>query len=83
MAFEADGSLKPLMLSDLIRVAQQALQEHGDMPVGVETCVIGYEYTADQSAPVSDEPTVSTPSWLDCYWIGRFKQAFVLDGVAA
>ena len=76
-----DGYLLPFMLSDLILAAQKALSEYGDMPIGVETCVPGYEYNEEHSLPVSDPPAVVRPSWIEEYWIGKFKLAFVLSGV--
>jgi len=80
MATDEQGNLKPLMLSDLVRIATQAFKEHGDMPVGVETCVARYEYNEEHSLPVSDTPTVGHPRWMGSYWIGKFKKAFVIDG---
>ena len=80
LATDAEGNLKPLMLSDLVRIAQAALATHGDMPVGVETCEAGYEFNENHSMPVSDAPTVSAPRWIKSYWIGRFTKAFTLDG---
>ena len=80
MATDEHGNLKPLMLSDLLRAATEALKEHGDMPVGIETCVPGYEYNEEHSLPVSDTPTVGNPRWMDSYWRGKFVKAFVIDG---
>lgn len=80
MATDKDGNLKALMLSDLVRVAEKALKRYGDMPVGIETCVPGYEYNEAHSLPVSDAPTVGKPGWMNSYWIGKFDKAFVIDG---
>lgn len=80
MAHDKDGNLLPLMVSDLIRIAQAALDEHGDVPVWVETCVPGYEFNEEHSLPVSDPPTVTSARSLSSYWPGKFSRAFVLDG---
>ena len=80
MAHDKDGNLLPMMLSELIKVAQKVFDEQGDMPVGLETCVPGYEFNEEHSLPVSGPPTVTRPRWLDSYWIGKFQRAFVLDG---
>jgi len=80
MAQDNDGNLTPLMLSDLIKIAQEAIKIHGDMPVGVETCVAGYDTNEEHSLPVSDTPNVTRPDWIKKYWIGKFQMAFVLDG---
>jgi hypothetical protein len=77
---DKDGNLVPLMLSDLIRIAQAALTEHGDVPVWVETCVGGYEYNEEHSLPVSDPPMVTRARSLGAYWPGKFSQAFVIEG---
>ena len=79
MAHDKDGNLLPLMLSDLIRVAQAALDAHGDVPVWVETCMPGYEHNEDHSLPVSDPPTVTYARSLSGYWEGKYSQAFVLE----
>ncbi len=80
MAHDKDGNLLPFMLSDLIRIAQEQLEEHGDMPVGLETCVPGYEFNEEHSLPVSGPPIVGEPRWMKDYWPGKFQHAFVLDG---
>ncbi len=80
MATDEHGNLKPLLLSDLIRTATEVLQEHGDMPVGIETYVAGHEYNEEHRLPVSDAPTVGNPRWMDSYWRGKFDKAFVIDG---
>lgn len=80
MATDEDRNLKPLMLSDLVKIATAALEEHGDMPVGVETLVPGYEFNEEHSLPVSDAPSVRRPRWMDSYWQGRFTKAFCIDG---
>ena len=80
MAHDEHGKLLPMMLSELIIAANKALDEHGDMPVGLETCMPGYEFNEEHSLPVSGPPTVTSPRWLQSYWIGQFNRAFVLDG---
>lgn len=80
MATDEDGNLKPLMLSDLVRIATETIKEHGDMPVGVETYAPGYEYNEEHSLPVSDEPGVRHLRWMRSYWVGRFTKAFCIDG---
>jgi hypothetical protein len=80
MAHDKDGNLLPLMLSELIRVAQEALATHGDMPVWVETCVVGSEYNEWHRLPVSDPPEVTVAHSHNRYWPGKFPRAFVLDG---
>lgn len=80
MAHDKDGNLLPLMLSDLIRVAQAALQQHGDIPVWVQTTVAGYERDVCHSVPASDPPEVGRGRSMDRYWPGRFDRAFVIDG---
>lgn len=79
MAYDKDGNLLPLMLSDLIRIAQAALDEHGDLPVWVETCVPRREFNEEHSLPVSDPPTVIHPLSLSSYWPEQFSLAFVLN----
>ncbi len=81
MAQDEHGNLKPLMLSELIAAAQKALSEHGDMPVGVETCVPGYEYNVEHNLPVSDLPCVEQMRWMSSYWIDRnYQKAFSISG---
>ena len=80
MSHDKEGNLLPMMLSELSKTVQEALDEHGDMPVGVETYVLGYSYNEDHRLPVSGPPEVISPSWLGSYWKGEFKQAFVLYG---
>ena len=80
MVFDSEGKLLPFMLSDLIKIAQQALTEHGDMPTGVYTCYPGYEHNEEHSFPVSDPPSVTNPNWLRSYFGGKFKKSFVLEG---
>lgn len=80
MAHDKDLNLIPLMLSDLIRVAQAEFDKCGDVPVFVETCMPGYEFNEDHSFPVSDPPRVKSVSALQSYWRGKFSRAFVLDG---
>jgi hypothetical protein len=80
MAHDKDGNLLPMMLSDLIKDAQATLDEYGDMPVGLETCVSGYEFNEEHSLPASGPTTVISPRWLRSHWIGKFQCAFVLDG---
>lgn len=81
MAHDKDGNLLPLMLSDLVKIAQEILTEHGDMPVSVITCVPGYEYNEEHNLPVSDKPSMTKPKWIKSYWPGQFVGAFTIEGV--
>lgn len=81
MAQDDQGNLKPLMLSELIAIAQKALATHGDMPVGVCTCVPGYDDNEEHNLPVSDPPCVEHMRWMSSYWIDRnYKKAFSISG---
>jgi hypothetical protein len=53
-----DDRMTPLRLSELIRAAQAALAEHGDVPVWVETLVPGYERNEYHRMPAGDAPRV-------------------------
>ena len=69
------------MLSELIANAQEALEKHGDMPVGVYTCEAGYAYNEEHSQPVSDPPTVERMDWQSSYWKDReYTHAFSISG---
>lgn len=80
MATYDNGNLKPLMLSDLIKVAQKAIEDHGDMPVGIEACIDFCGHNQYIGLPVSDDPCVSHPKWIGGYWDGAYGSVFVLDG---
>jgi len=80
MARDEQGNLKPLMLSDLLKSAAEAMSEHGDMPVGIYTLTAGhFGRNEEYSGPASDIPKVANPRWMDEYWPGRFDKAFVID----
>lgn len=80
MRTDENGVLIPLMLSELITLAQIVFNENGDMPVGVETCVSAYDDNEYHSLPVSVLPLIKTPRWTLDYWPGKFNQAFVIEG---
>ena len=78
---DSRGNLIPLMLSEIVKAAVESLEKYGDMPVGVETCVPGYEYNEEHSLPVSAIPVVDQPEWLSSYWRRGFTKAFIFRGV--
>ena len=83
MAIDKNGNLKPLMLSDLMRVAQEQFTLHGDMIVWVETVVAGYEHNEIHSCPVSNDPTVDCKNKAkeNSCWIDKeYKKSFVIEG---
>jgi hypothetical protein len=72
----------PLMLSELIQVAQKVLVERGDMPVGLDTWTpLCNDPDYIHILPASGVPSVNAPAWLNNYWIGKFKRAFVINSI--
>jgi len=83
MAQDEQGNLKPLMLSELILIAQKSLLEYGDMIVWVETSEAGYEFNEEHSQPVSDPPEVigGNIAKKKSYWDNEnYQNAFVISG---
>lgn len=79
---DAKGNLLPMMLSELIEAAQDALREHGDMLVWTEGCIPGYDDNQEYSVPVEqlrvDRQNIARRS---SYWIDdKLQNAFVLIG---
>lgn len=69
------------MLSDLKKAVDDTLQKHGDMPVGVDTYVVGYKHNDEHSFPVKTVPMVCKPPWQSWHNAnGYFDKAFVLSG---
>lgn len=83
MAHDKDGNLWPLMLSELITAAQEALAEHGDMVVWVEASRHGYDDTEVTTVPVGYPPIVdcSNLSERKHYWPDRgYVKTFIVSG---
>lgn len=75
----ADGSLRPMMLSELIQLAQNALKVRGDMHVWISATVRTYDDTTVENAPA--ESVMVDESYLPgTYWKDSGKLAFVLVG---
>jgi hypothetical protein len=80
MPYDENGNLTPLMLSDLIRQAQEALEKHGDMILWVETEESGYDDTERHSLPAQHAEVVFKPN-LHGYWQGKdYDKAFTILG---
>lgn len=70
--------MKPLMLSNLIQATQEAIEEHGDLPVVVVASTFGYDSTIVARNSVSDTPRVERGSWAAPSH-GK-PEAFVIEG---
>lgn len=83
MVHDAEGNLKPFMLSELIATAQTALKEHGDMIVWAEVEVLGRDDTERYSKPVSYPPVVvDSEAGKEGYtsWAKVSKKMFMIHG---
>lgn len=82
--YNEDGSLKPLMLSRLIKEAQIVLDTKGDMPVAVGTTEAGYDDTYYTKQAVCSTPQVirseNIASAVDWYKSNNHSCVFYIDG---
>ena len=73
--------MRPYMLSELIKFAQQILLEEGDMIVWAETTVHGYDDNEVHSVPVGYPPEIRVNPNLHGFWEKEnYGKAFVVHG---
>ena len=80
---DKEGNLCPLMLSNLIAIAQTALAKYGDMPVWVHASSFRHDDIITVVSPVSESPIVNETNLSRIYnyldWAEKYRLSFVIE----